>query len=61
MARCTVKRLMRSLGLQGVRGRKFNTTIPDEAAKYPPGLVERDFSASPPNALWVADLASVAT
>jgi putative transposase len=44
-----------------VRGRKFKTTIPDEAASRPPDLVERDFSASRPNELWVADLTYVAT
>jgi putative transposase len=55
-ARCTVERLMRALGLQGaVRGRRFKTTIPDEAALRPPDLVDRDFSASRPNELWVAD------
>jgi putative transposase len=62
VARCTVERLMRAMGLQGaVRGRTFKTTIPDEAAMHPPDLVDRDFSASRPNALWVADLTYVAT
>jgi len=62
VARCTVERLMRSMGLQGaVRGRTFKTTIPDAAAMRPPDLVDRDFSASRPNALWVADLTYVAT
>ena len=62
VARCTVERLMRAMGLRGaVRGRTFKTTMPDAAAMRPPDLVERDFSASRPNALWVADLTYVAT
>ena len=62
VARCTVERLMRQLGLQGaVRGRKPKTTIPDEAAARPADLVERDFTADQPNQLWVADLTYVAT
>jgi transposase InsO family protein len=62
VARCTVERLMRQMGLQGaVRGKKFRTTIPDEAAVRPPDLVDRDFRATRPNQLWVADLTYVAT
>jgi len=62
VARCTVERLMRGMGLQGaVRGRKFKTTIPDDGAIRPPDLVDRDFTASRPNELWVADLTYVAT
>ncbi|MCK4547890.1 MAG: IS3 family transposase, partial [Candidatus Eisenbacteria sp.] len=62
VARCTVERLMRRMGLVGViRGRKPRTTIPDEAATRPADLVERDFTASHPNQLWVADLTYVAT
>ena len=63
VARCTVARLMRDLGLQGaVRGRKFvRTTIADEAAARPQDLVARQFHASAPNQLWVADLTYVAT
>jgi transposase InsO family protein len=61
-ARCTVERLMRSKGLQGVvRGRKFKTTIPDEATIRPADRVSRNFSATRPNQLWVADLTYVAT
>lgn len=63
VARCTVARLMRRLGLAGVvRGRKFKvTTIPDSAAGRPPDLVTRQFTAVRPNQLWVADLTYVAT
>ena len=62
VARCTVARLMRQMGLAGaVRGRKFKTTIPDTAAVRPPDLVEREFIAPCPNRLWVADLTYVAT
>ena len=62
VARCTVERLMRSLGLQGVvRGRKCRTTIPDDAAARPLDRVKRQFLASRPNQLWVADFTYVAT
>ena len=62
VARCTVARLMRGMGIQGaVRGRKLKTTIPDEAALQPPDRVDRNFSAARPNQLWVADLTYVAT
>jgi transposase InsO family protein len=61
-ARCTVERLMGDLGLRGVvRGRRIKTTIPDEALDRPADRVNRDFTASRPNALWVADLTYVAT
>ena len=61
-ARCTVERLMRQMGLQGVvRGKKARTTIADEAAARPADLVDRDFTAAHPNQLWVADLTYVAT
>ena len=57
VARCTVERLMREMGLQGiVRGRKRKTTFSDEAALRPADLVERNFTAERPNQLWVADL-----
>jgi len=63
VARCTVERLMRAMGLRGaVRGRAFKvTTIADEAALRPPDLVERSFVASRPNQLWVADITYVAS
>src|SRR6267142_2537489 len=58
VARCTVARLMRRLGLAGVvRGRKFTvTTIPETAAARPRDLVTRQFTAVRPTPLWVADL-----
>ena len=62
VARCTVERLMRSLGLQGaVRGRSCKTTISDDAADRPADLVNRQFTATRPNQLWVADITFVAT
>ncbi len=62
VARCTVARLMRDLGLRGVvRGRRIRTTIPDALAARPRDLVERDFRATRPNQLWVADLTYVTT
>jgi putative transposase len=62
VARCTVERLMRELGLQGVRrGKTRRTTTPDATAPRPADLVDRDFSATRPNQLWVADLTYVAT
>jgi transposase InsO family protein len=62
VARCTVERLMQALGLRGVvRGKKFKTTIPDELAERRQDRVNRTFTVSRPNALWVADLTYVAT
>ena len=62
VARCTVERLMRSMGLRGVvRGRRCRTTIADEAAQRPLDRVQRVFRASRPNELWVADFTYVAT
>ena len=52
VARCTVKRLMRSMGLCGVvRGKKTRTTVGDETAFRPLDLVNRDFCADRPNQL----------
>ena len=62
VARCTVERLMRSLGLQGVvRGRRCRTTIPEESTALPLDRVNRQFAATRPNELWVADFTYVAT
>ena len=62
VARCTVARLMRTLGLQGVvRGRRIKTTLPAEASERPLDRGQRDFTVLRPNALWVADLTYVAT
>ena len=62
VARCTVARLMRDLGLRGVvRGRKVKTTVPDELLDRPLDRVNRQFNVFRPNALWVADLTYVAT
>src|SRR5262244_1426896 len=62
VARCSVERLMRSLGLQGaVRGGKRRTTISRDQTDYPTDLVKRQFTAMRPNQLWVADFTYVAT
>src|ERR1700734_2319241 len=62
IARCTVERLMRSMGLQGViRGKPVKTTIGDKAAPCPLDHVNRRFRAPRPNALWVSDFTYVAT
>ena len=63
VARCTVERLMRAMGLRGaVRGRAFTvTTRPGDEAARPADLVKREFSASRPNQLWVADFTYVAS
>ncbi|MDC2947898.1 IS3 family transposase, partial [Streptomyces heilongjiangensis] len=62
VARCTVERLMRELGIQGaVRGKRVITTIPGGQAERAPGLVDRDFVAGAPNRCWVADFAHVKT
>ena len=61
-ARCTVARLMRTMGLAGVvRGSKVRTTVPDPAAACPLDRVNRQFKADRPNRLWVADFTYVAT
>jgi putative transposase len=62
VARCTVARLMRALGLHGVvRGKTVRTTRGDKAVPCPLDRVNRDFKAPRPNALWVADFTYVAT
>ena len=63
VARCTVERLMRALGLRGVvRGKtSVRTTFGDESGSRPADLVERRFRAAAPNRLWVADLTYVKT
>ena len=62
VARCTVARLMSDLGLRGVvNGKTIRTTIPDTSASRPPDLVDRNFTATRPNELWVADFTYVAT
>jgi putative transposase len=56
VARCTVERLMQSMGLQGViRGSPVRTTFSDKAALCPLDHVNRRFHASAPNRLWVLD------
>jgi transposase InsO family protein len=62
VARCTVARLMRQMGLQGiVRGKSVRTTISDKAAPCPLDRVNRNFQAPAPNRLWVSDFSYVAT
>ena len=62
VARCTVARLMRAMGLQGaVRGKPVRTTISDKAAPCPLDRVNRQFQAPRPNVLWVSDFTYVAT
>jgi putative transposase len=63
VARCTVERLMRQMGIRGVvRGRTRRTTVAaDESTARPADLVDRQFSVPAPNRLWVADLTYVRT
>ncbi|MFJ5680766.1 IS3 family transposase [Streptomyces sp. NPDC093097] len=62
VARCTVERLMRELGIQGaVRGKRVITTIPGGQVDRAPDLVDRDFVAVAPNRCWVADFTHVKT
>lgn len=62
VARCTVSRLMRSMGLSGaVRGKRVRTTMPDPAAPCPRDRVNRVFRAPAPNMLWVSDFTYVGT
>ena len=61
VARCTTERLMRDLGLQGVRrGRQVRTTIPGQGGHRAGDLLNRDFTAPAPNRRWVADFTYVA-
>ena len=62
VARCTVQRLMRQIGLHGVvRGKPVKTTISDQATPSPLDRVNRQFRAERPNALWVSDFTYVST
>jgi putative transposase len=62
VARCTVARLMQSMGLQGaIRGKPVRTTISDKAAPCPLDHVHRQFRATRPDALWVSDFTYVST
>jgi putative transposase len=62
VARCTVARLMRKLGLQGaVRGKKHFTTLPALDSRRAPDLVDRKFRATAPDQIWVADFTYVTT
>ena len=62
VARCTVERLMKEMGLRGlVRGKVKKTTIAGDSAKRPEDLVKRSFSARAPNKLWVADFTYIST
>ena len=62
VARCTVERLMRDLGLRGaVRGKAVRTTVPDAKAPCPLDRVHRQFTADRPNQLWVSDFTYVST
>ena len=62
VARCTVERLMKAMGIQGVvRGQKPITTNPDTSQPCPDDKVNRDFTASMPNQLWVSDFTYVSS
>ncbi len=62
VARCTVERLMKRLGLQGARrGKTVRTTVPDPATPCPLDRVNRQFNADRPNQLWVSDFTYVST
>jgi len=62
LARCTVERLMRDIGIEGVRrGKKIKTTWPDKALPCPLDRVNRQFRATIPNQLWVSDFTYVST
>jgi putative transposase len=62
VARCTVARLMRDMGLEGaIRGKPIRTTVSDKAAPCPLDKVNRQFRAPAPNMLWLSDFTYVAT
>jgi putative transposase len=63
VARCTVERLMRELGIAGVAAarKKPRTTVPAAGVQRPADLLERDFTAPAPNRRWVADITYVPT
>ena len=61
IARCTVERLMRREGYQGVTRGKKRTTMPDPALTCPDDKVNRNFTATAPNQLWVSDFTYVST
>jgi transposase InsO family protein len=62
VARCTVGRLMKNMGIEGViRGKKARTTIPDKALPCPLDKVNRQFRVPAPDMLWVSDFTYVAT
>jgi putative transposase len=62
VARCTVERLMKDMGLEGViRGKKIKTTLPDKAQPCPLDKVNRQFRVPAPDMLWVSDFTYVAT
>ena len=62
VARCTVARLMKTMGLQGViRGKPVRTTVSDKAVPCPLDQVNRQFHAPAPNRLWVSDFTYVST
>ena len=63
VARCTVERLMREMGIAGASAqrKKPRTTVPDAAGQRPADLLERDFTAPAPNRRWVADITYVPT
>ncbi|CAB3810954.1 IS3 family transposase ISBt3 [Paraburkholderia fynbosensis] len=62
VARCTVERLMKQLGLRGVmRGKRVRTTVLDAIAPRPLDRVNRQFKAARPNQLWVSDFTYVST
>src|SRR5690625_6466927 len=62
IARCTVERLMRKIGIQGIRrGKKIKAAHPYGQANCPLDLVNRQFTADKPNKLWVADFTYIST